>query len=79
MLILPSRRTLKNYKNAIRPHAGFNSEIIRELVKTATPLKGHQRYIVLSFDEIKIQANLVYDKHSGELIVCVDLGLPERN
>ena len=57
VLILPSRRTLRNYKNAIRPHAGFNSDIISELLKTATPLKDHQRY-VLSFDEIKSRKTL---------------------
>ena len=79
VLILPSRRTLRKYKNAIRPHAGFNYEIISELLKTATALKGNQRYIVLSFDELKIQENLVYDKHSGELIGYVDLGDPELN
>ena len=79
VLILPSRRTLRNYKNAIRPHAGFNYEIINELLKTATALKGYQRYIVLSFDELKIHENLVYDKHSGELIGYVDLGDPELN
>ena len=44
VLILPSRRTLRNYKNAIRPHAGFNYEIINELLKTATALKGYQHY-----------------------------------
>lgn len=31
VLVLPSRRTLQNYKNAIRPHAGLNHEVISEL------------------------------------------------
>ena len=69
-----SGRTLRDYKNAIRPSAGFNKEIIDELIKTSAPLLGYQRFIVLSFDEIKIQDNLVFDKHSGELIGYVDLG-----
>ena len=43
-------------------------------MKTAAPLKGYQRYIVLSFDKIKRKENLIYVKHSGELIGYVDLG-----
>ena len=42
-------------------------------------LKSFQRFVVLSFDEIKIQQNLVFDKHSGELIGYVDLRDPEKN
>ncbi len=42
-------------------------------------MKGTQRYVVLSIDEVKIQENLVYDKHSGELIGFVDLGDTELN
>ena len=40
---------------------------------------GIQRYIVLLFDEMKIKSNLVFDKHSGELIGFVDLGDPDTN
>ena len=79
VLTLPSRRTLRDYKNAVKPEAGFNPEVIQELVKVATPLKGHQRYVVLSFDEMKIKENLVYDKYTGQLIGYVDLGDPELN
>ena len=74
ILILPSRGTLRDYKNAIRPHAGFNRSVIDELIKIASPLKGYQRCVVLSFDEIKIQENLVFDKYTGDLIGYVDLG-----
>ena len=35
ILVLPSCRTLRDYKNAITPKAGFNSEIIKELIKIA--------------------------------------------
>ena len=37
-------------------------------------LSDSDKYIVLLFDEIKIQENLVWDKHTGELIGFVDLG-----
>ena len=79
VLTLPSRRTLRDYRNAIRPSAGFNPQIVQELIKTSSKLTGFQRYIVLSFDEIKVQENLVFDKHSGELVGFVDLGEVERN
>ena len=35
--------------------------------------------ILLSFDEMKIQQNLVYDKYSGDLVGYVDLGGPDLN
>jgi len=74
ILTLPGCRTLRNYKNAIKPKAGFNPAVIAELCETASRLKGAQRYVVLSIDEVKIQENLVYDKHAGHLIGFVDLG-----
>ena len=79
VLTLPSLRTLRDYKNAIRPTTGFNMEVIEELCKTTETLQSFQRFVVLSFDEMKIQQNLVFDKHSGELIGYVDLGDPEKN
>ena len=48
ILTLPSRRTLRDYKNAIRPKEGFNPEIIAELIETASRSTGVQRYVVLS-------------------------------
>ena len=79
VLTLPSRRTLRDYKNAIRPVVGFNPEIIQDLINTTSKLEGYQRNVVISFDEIKIQENLVFNKHSGELIGYVDLGDPDLN
>ena len=79
ILHLPSRRTLRDYKNSIRPTVGFNIAILEELKKAASKLEGYQRNVVISFDEIKIKENLVFDKHSGELIGYVDLGDPELN
>ena len=46
----------------MRPHAGFKISVIDELTKIVSPLKGYQRCAVSSFDEIKIQENLVFDK-----------------
>ena len=43
ILTLPSHRTLRDYRNAIRPQAGFNPQVINELIETASMLKGVQR------------------------------------
>ena len=79
ILKLPSRRTLRDYKNAIRPCVGINPGIVAELIKTTSKLQGGQRFEVISFDEMKVKEDLVFDKHTGDLIGFVDLGDPERN
>ena len=79
ILTLPSRRTLTDYKNAIMPSPGFNYKVIEELCKIACPLKDLQRFVCLSFDEMKIQENLVFDKNTERLVGFVDLGDPELN
>ncbi|KAK2549365.1 hypothetical protein P5673_030190 [Acropora cervicornis] len=62
VLSLPSRRRLRYYKNVIRPQAGFSPQVITELKSQTKAFSGIQRYIVLLFDEMKIQSNL---QHSG--------------
>ena len=39
VLTTPSRRTLRDYKNALKPHPGFNPAVINDLIKTTNPLK----------------------------------------
>ena len=73
-LILPSQRRLRDYKNYIRPQRGFNKHIIHELNTKIKGFSDVEKLVVLLFDEIKIQENLVWDKHTGELIGYVDLG-----
>ena len=55
ILILPSKGTLRDYKNAIPSHTEINRSVTDEFIKVASPLKGYQRCAVLSFDEIKIK------------------------
>ena len=43
VLTLPSCSTLRGYKNAIKPHAGFNPTVIQELIKTTELFTRHQR------------------------------------
>ena len=79
ILKFPSLGTLRDYKNAIKPCVGFNSAVIDELLHKTSNLIGYQRFVCLSFDEIKIQEDLVFDKYTDELIGYVDLGDPSIN
>ena len=74
VLILPSRRRLRDYKNYITPKRGFNPQIVAELKSKVKDISDFEKYVVLLFDEIKLQEQLVWDKHTGELIECEDLG-----
>ena len=77
VLVLPSRRTLRDYRNAIKPTVGFNPKVIAERCSLTKDFSNLQRYICLAFDEMKIQSNLVYNKYSGEIIGYLDLGDPD--
>ena len=79
ILKLPSMRTLRDYRNFIKLHTGFNPAVIEDLVKQTDNLTGPQRFMTLPFDEVKIQADLVYNRHSGELIDFTNLGEPDIN
>lgn len=78
-LVLPSRRRLRDYKNYIKPTRGFNDKIIAELLQKVKDFSDAEKFFVLLMDEMKIQENLVWDKHSGDLIGYVDLGDVDLN
>ena len=73
-IVLPSRRTLKDYRNAIEPNVGFNPPVIAELNRLTSTHKGTERFVCLTFDEIEVKSNLVLNKYNNELIGFVDLG-----
>jgi hypothetical protein len=56
----------------IKPKAGFNKDVIKELISTTKQYVGIQRYIALLLDEMKIQCNLIFDKQTNELVGFVD-------
>ena len=79
ILRLPSKRTLRDYKNFIRPKTGFSRPVLNELIKLTENYSGSQRFVVIVFDEMKVKSNLVFDKYTGELIGFLDLGDPDIN
>ena len=71
IVVLPSRRNLRNYRNAIKPNFGFNPLAIAELNNLTSKHKSIERFLV--FDEIKVKPNLVFNKYNDEPISFVDL------
>ena len=59
ILILPSRRRLRDYKNYIRSERGFNKSIINELKNKIKNFSYDEKFFVILMDEMKIQSNLV--------------------
>lgn len=74
VLVLPSLRTLRDYKNYIKPRRGFNPQVVADLKHKTQLFSNPERYIVICFDEMKVQEDLVWDKNTGELVGFVDLG-----
>lgn len=74
---LPSERTLYDYSHYIKQGVGFQPEIIEHLANELKELgvytEDWKKFVGLLQDEIKIKSDLVYDKHSGELVGFVDL------
>ena len=79
ILVIPSLRTLRDYKNYIKPTRGFNPAVIMELATKTSSFQLMERFVSIIFDEMKIQEDLVWDKYSGKLISFVDPGDTHTN
>ena len=79
IVVLPSRRTLRDYWNDIKANVDFNPPVIAELNRLTLTRKGIECFVCLAFDEVKVKSNLVFNKYNDELIGFVDLGDPEFN
>ena len=55
ILVLPSEKTLQDYRNVFTPKAGFHPENIERLRSQTSQYFDIQRYVVIAFDEMKIQ------------------------
>ena len=63
-VVLPSQRRLRDYKNYIHSKQSFNHE--NELKNKIKDFSDIERFMVILFDEMKIQENLVWSRHTGE-------------
>ena len=79
VLVLPSHRTLRDYRNYIKPKQGFNTAVIEDLFQKTKHFTDSERFVTTLFDEMKVQEDLVWDKSTGQLIGFVDLGDEDVN
>ena len=77
VIVLPSERTLINYKNVFTPMPGIHNGKIQQLQDLVASYSRCERYVAVAFDEMKIKSSLVFDNNSGEIIGFTDLGDPE--
>ncbi|XP_053385111.1 uncharacterized protein LOC128550306 [Mercenaria mercenaria] len=71
---LPSERTLFDYTSLVKKGTGFQPDIVNILMDETSKFDGHQRIVGMLQDEVRIKSDLVYNRHSGELVGFVDLG-----
>ena len=71
ILILPSQRTLRDYRNYIGLQRGFNPEVVNEVTSKTQDFTDMERFTILLFDEMKVHKDLVCDKNPGNLLRCI--------
>ena len=76
VLSLPSERTLRDYTHWINSSSGFHSDVDKQLKEEAKvkTIPEFQKYVCLLFDEVRIKEDLVYDKHTSQIIGFINLG-----
>ena len=72
---LPSERTLYDYTNYFHQKTGFQDEVNSQLVDEIQKmkLKDSRKFVGLLIDEMKIKEDLVYSKHSGQIVGFINL------
>jgi DNA transposase THAP9 len=76
-LCLPSERTLYDYSHYMENGLGVNPRTVEQLIVTAKQLgcfdEEHKSFVGILQDEVKVQTDLVYHKHTGQLMGYVNL------
>ena len=70
-IVLQSQRTLRDYRNYIRPQHGFNPEVVNELSSKTQDFSDMECFPLLMFDEMKVREDLVLDKNTGNLLFYI--------
>ena len=73
---LPSQRTLRDYTHFVNASAGFSDEVDLQLAVAANVEKcpEYEKYTAIIFDEMYIKEDLVYNKHTNNLVGFANLG-----
>ena len=76
VLVLPSQRTLRDYTHFVKASSGFSVDVDKQLQGEAKidTIPDYQKHVCLIFDEVKIKEDLVFNKHTGELIGFTNIG-----
>ena len=76
ILTLPSQRTLRDYTHYVKACTGFSAEVDQMLISAAklNSCPERDKCVILLLDEMHIRQDLVFDKHSGEMIGFCNLG-----
>ena len=75
VLKLPSQLTLRDYVHYIKAATGFSMEVNHMPVRPAkvAPCPEREKNTTLLIDEMHTREDLVYDKHTGELVTFCQL------
>lgn len=75
-LKLPSQQTLRDYSYITPTSIGFSNQVDQQLMEVVNiaQYEEFQKCVLLLVDEVHIKEDLVFDKHSGELLGYINLG-----
>lgn len=76
-LSLPSPRTLRDYTHYNQTTTGFSAATDKELLdvlKRKNLTEEWQKLVVLLLDEVYIREEVVYNKHTGQILGLLDVG-----
>ena len=73
---LPSQRTLRDYTHYVQASTGFSNEVDQMLTKVArvAACPDREKCTILLLDEMHIREDLIFDKHTGDMIGFSNLG-----
>ena len=74
---LPSSRTLRDYTHYNQTTIGFTTATDRDLLDTLTRqqlTEEWQKLVILLIDEVYVREDVVYNKHTGQILGLTDVG-----
>ena len=76
VLTFPSARTLRDCTHYVNAKPRFSAQVDKMLIEAAKvdTCPERNRCVLLLLDEMHLKEDLIYDKHSGELIGFSNLG-----
>ena len=76
VLTLPSERTLRDYSHWIDSSPDLHADVDKQLMEEARvrTCPDFLKYVCLMLDEVGIKEDLVYDKHTSQIIGFINLG-----